>query len=212
MTLQKFARYLLTTSLLTGAATVATAKPAENTAAKKTGNTTLVDSKAGKLSDTDLTVLAHVHQGDMFEVNAGKLAMERASDQGVKSFGKMLVDDHSADAQLILSMVQKHGQTLPDLQPVTEEDRANVQVADDTMARLGGLHGRDFDVEFLRAQIAMHDKTLAKLDLDITKIKDNADLVSMLRGNRPVIVKHKDNAQTLLGALAGNEQQRRTSK
>jgi putative membrane protein len=177
--------------------------------AKNPGETTVTERNLGKLSEAELQVLAHVHQNDMLEVKAGKLALAKASTQGVKSLGKMLVDDHGADARMILSLVQKQGLALPDVKPMSEGDRVDMTVAAETLARLDQLHGKEFDVEFLRAQIAMHDKTLAKLDLQIAQVKDHPDLVSMLRNIRPVIVKHKDHAQTLLGAIGGNEQQRR---
>jgi putative membrane protein len=177
---------------------------------KNTAATTVVDSKLGKLSDAELQVLAHLHRSDMLEVKTGKLAMEKSDDTGVKSFGKMLVDEHGADARMILSLVGKHGQTLPDGKPVSEADAADLQLAQQTMAKLAELRGKEFDREFLRAQVAMHDKTLAKLDQDIATIKDNADLVSMLRNTRPVIVKHRDHAQTLLGHTAGGNEQART--
>jgi putative membrane protein len=121
----------------------------------------------------------------------------------------MLVDEHGADARMILSMVGKRGQVLPDMKPFDEADKADMQLALDAMAKLDELQGRDFDREFLRGQVAMHDKTLAKLDLEITQVKDNPDLVQALRNDRPVIVKHKEQAQLLLGLDAGNERQRK---
>ena len=204
MKLQRFALAAAALAALPPAA----ADPPETQ--NNTAATTVVDSKAGKLSDTALQVLAHVHDTDMLEVKAGKLALEKSGDAGVKSFGKMLVDEHGADARMILSLVGKRGQTLPDRKPVTEADKADLQLAQQTMARLAELGGKAFDREFLRAQVAMHDKTLAKLDREIAMIKDNADLVSMLRNNATVIVKHRDHAQTLLGQRAGGNERART--
>jgi putative membrane protein len=202
MKLQKIALPLLLATPL-----VARAEGPKST--KNPGETTVTERNLGKLSDTELQVLAHVHQNDMLEVKAGKLALAKASTQGVKSLGKMLVDDHGADARMILSLVQKQGLALPDVKPVSEGDRVDMTVAQETLSRLDQLHGKDFDVEFLRAQVAMHDKTLAKLDLQIAQVKAHPALVSMLREIRPVIAKHKDQAQTLLGSMGGNEQQRR---
>jgi len=155
-----------------------------------------------KLSETDLQSLAHLRQNDMLEVKAGNLALKKSSSQAVKSFGKMLVDDHGSDARAIMALVQKDGLTLPNVQPVSEADKVDLQMANDAMAKLQGLTGMDFDLEFLRTQLALHDKALAKLDLDIAKIKDNPDLANMLRGVRPVLVKHAETAKQLLGAHA----------
>lgn len=201
----KLQRFALCSLVIAALPPVATADPPAAT--KNTAATTVVDSKLGKLSDTALQVLAHLHHSDMLEVKAGKLAMANSDDAGVKSFGRMLVDEHGSDARMILSLVGKHGQTLSDVKPVSEADTADLQLAQQTMAKLSELRGKSFDREFLRAQVAMHDKTLAKLDRDIAMIQDNADLVAMLRNDRPVIVKHRDHAQMLLGQHAGGNEQ-----
>lgn len=187
MTLQKFALIAALARPL-----VATAKDAAPTK----------NAVVAKLSPAELQVLADVHQSDMFEVKAGKLALDKGDSPGVLSFGKMLVDEHSADARMILSMVEKLALALPEGTAITRVDVMGV-------ARLDQLHGKQFDIEFLRAQIAGHDKTLARLDLQIAQLKDNADLVTMLKAIRPVVVMHRQKAQTLLASLGGNEQQRR---
>lgn len=209
MTVQTIVRrgMLATVAGVSLVATAGNPKPADPP--KPAADTTVIDSRAPKLGEVDLQVLAHVHHSDMTEVKAGKLAMDRAADKRVKGFGKMLVDDHGSDARMILSMVSKRGQVLPDMKPMDEAEKADLQLTNDTMAKLDELHGKDFDREFLLAQVAMHDKTLAKLDLEITQIKDNPDLVQMLRNNRPVIVKHKQEAQALLGVIGGNEYERK---
>jgi putative membrane protein len=195
MTLTKFARYACVAALLASPL----AASAQN---KPQPTTTTTPSKPGELSDTELQILAHLHHNDEMEVKAGQLAMQKGSTQAVKSFGKMLVDDHGANARTILAFVQKQNKTLPAVQPMNEADKMDMQLAQETMSKLNGLSGPDFDREFLRAQLALHEKTIAKLDLDIAKISNNPDLVQMLRGVRPVLVKHADKARTLLAAQA----------
>jgi putative membrane protein len=162
--------------------------------------TTKISSPAGTLSDAELQILAHVHHSDQMEVKAGKLAMQKGTTQAIKSFGKMLVDDHGANDRQVLAFVQKQRKALPNLQPINEADQADLKMAQQTMDTLNRLEGADFDREFLRAQVAMHDKTLAELDLDIAKIEDNPDLVSMLRSMKPVLHKHAEKARALLAA------------
>jgi putative membrane protein len=166
-------------------------------------------AEPARLSEIDLQVLAHVHHSDVTEVKAGKLAMDRAADKRVQAFGKMLVEEHGADARMIVSMVGKRGQVVPEMRPFDEAEKADLQLEQQSMAKLDELHSTQFDREFLRGQIAMHDKTLAKLDLEIAQIKDNPELVDMLRNERPVIVKHEQHAQQLLGLVGGNDRQRR---
>jgi putative membrane protein len=49
----------------------------------------------------------------MFEVEVGKLAAEKATDPGVKSFAQMLVDDHSAANDKLRQIATGHNVALP---------------------------------------------------------------------------------------------------
>jgi len=194
----KIAKLGMAMALTAAVAQLASAKPSQEPHAGDI-NPKTEPSPLGKLSADEMQVLAHVYHNDETEVEAGKLAMAKATTPAIKSYGKMLIDDHGSDARRILALVDKQGRSLPDLQPISEADRADLQLAKATMAKLRGLDGKAFDLEFLRAQVALHDKAIAKLER-MTTMVDTPDLVSMLRSIKPVLEKHAQEARILLGA------------
>lgn len=187
---KSFLRAALVTGLVCAPLTATADKPATTT--------TRADQQLG---DTELQILAHVHQANQQEVQMGQLAMKQGNSAEVRSYGKMLVDDHGKLDQMLLAYVKKQGKTLPSVQPMNEADQLDMKEAKQGMDALHGLHGADFDREFLRTMIADHDKTIAKLNVDIGKTK-NPEIVQMLRGALPDLEKHLDTAKTLASKSA----------
>jgi putative membrane protein len=153
-------------------------------------------AKTQKLSDSEMHVLAHVHHVDQMEIDAGKLAQKKGSTQAVKSYGKMLVDDHSSNDKDIIAFAKKHGQKIGNEVPTTEAEKAEAKDAKDGMDRLKNMKGTDFDREFLTMMAAGHDKELAKIDTAIGQVIDH-DLATMLKDMKPVLQKHADQAREL---------------
>src|SRR4051812_45237316 len=50
---------------------------------------------------------------DMFEIQAGKLAQDKAANSAHKDFGKMLVDDHTKTSEQMKMMAPRIGAQLP---------------------------------------------------------------------------------------------------
>jgi putative membrane protein len=98
-----------------------------------------------------------VAASDMYEIEAGKLAEEKGSEAAIKSFGKMLVTDHtksSADLKAAAAMAE------PPITPPTA-------LPDDKQAMLDSLKaatGADFDKMFIDQQIDAHSKALDLLN------------------------------------------------
>jgi putative membrane protein len=90
----------------------------------------------------------------MAEVQLGKLATERGADSGVKSYGQMMVKDHSqANAELLKIASQMK------VQPPTELDQKHR----DTANRLSKLTGAEFDREYAAAMVQGHQEVAAML-------------------------------------------------
>ena len=66
-----------------------------------------------KASRADETFIKEAMEGDLAEVNMGKLAQEKAQSEGVKDFGKMLEHDHGEHSQKVQSKAQELGVPRP---------------------------------------------------------------------------------------------------
>ena len=86
---------------------------------------------------------------DMYEVAAGKIALERARSPGVKAFAQKMVDGHTETTARLKATIRNNNVnvTLPD-----RMDARRRGLLDD----LRGAKGDDFDHRYLVQQVAAH--------------------------------------------------------
>ena len=180
--------------------------------ASGTPESTTTRSETGTTSDmTEL--FQRLHHVNMMEVHAGKLAVERATNQKVREFGTKLARDHQAANERLQNLARERGISMgmPGMGPMDHErggGRMGMGMDDEmresmaAMERLRSLRGREFDLEFMQHMVADHEKTLAMLEGYRSTIEDRAiqqevqQLVTTLR-------EHRDSAQTIFAGLPG---------
>lgn len=87
----------------------------------------------------------------MLEVRLGEMAQQKAQSADVKSFGQMMVTDHTAANEKLKTIAQNLNVTVPsDLTPEQQEK------AD----RLNGLSGAEFDREYMKLMVEDHQKAV----------------------------------------------------
>jgi len=125
-------------------------------------------------------------QGNLAEIEMGKLAQQRSKNDGVKSFGRMLVDDHTAAnkrAQAVAQQLNVSSPTRPSL-----KQRA-------TYAAHSILRGATFDRRFVSHMISDHQK-------DIGAYRSQAQTgmqptAGMAKETLPTLEKHLATAKSL---------------
>ena len=105
----------------------------------------LAQDKAGQ------KFLKDAMEGNLAEVKMGELAQKNGGSDGVRSFGEMLQQDHSAANEKAESVAQSMGMT-----PPTEPNRK--QKAD--YDKLSKLSGDKFDREFVNHMVMDHKKDI----------------------------------------------------
>lgn len=190
MKIQGFARWA-TLAALCFAPMVASANDKDTSSTKDTSS-----MKDAKLSDAELQIVAHVHHVNQMEIDMGKLAQKSGSTQGVKSYGQMLVKDHSQNDRDLTAFAKKHDAKIPAEKIDNDADKKEAQDQKDAMMRLKNMKGADFDREFLRLMVDGHDKELAKIDTEVGQV-NNSDLSTMLKDMKPVLQRHADQARDL---------------
>lgn len=149
-----------------------------------------------KLDAKQLETLSMLHQVNMMEIEAGKLA-ERQGTPKVQDYGKMLVKDHQANDKQLATFARQHGLSkIPAYQPRSQAEQQAQQDMKDAMARLRELQGADFDRAFLNQMVLDHQKAIAKVDQAMSAAKDPA-YAELLRTTRPVLQRHEDRAREL---------------
>ncbi|WP_241518475.1 DUF4142 domain-containing protein [Streptomyces sp. CB03238] len=132
---------------------------------------------------TDAGFLRASHQGNLTEIAAGKDAQKNATTDCVKHVGKVLVRDHTKLDADTKALADKLGVDLP-VAPSKEQQDTLAEV----MAKAGT---KAYDKAWLDAQAAAHEKTLARIDNQITNGK-NAQVTVAAKAARPVVAMHLD--------------------
>jgi len=174
-----------------GAAMTLTAVAQQNktsTPEDKNPNGTAMSSKeSAGMTMADKTFVKKAAEGGLAEVELGKLATEKASNDQVKKFGQRMVDDHTkANEQLKDVAAQKHID-LP-TEP-SAKDKA-------TKARLEKLSGEQFDRAYMRDMVMDHKTDVSEFARESQAAKDPA-LKNFARQTLPTLRQHLKEAEKL---------------
>jgi putative membrane protein len=146
-----------------------------------------MNAPAGTLAKADQTFLNDAIEGDLAEINVGKLAQEKGQSQEVKQFGQMLEQDHSQH-------LQKAKQTAPQMgfTPPTEPNAKQKK----TYEQLSKQSGAQFDRQFAQDMVTDHKQTISKFEKEA---KSNGPFADFARQTIPTLQKHLQTAESLTG-------------
>jgi putative membrane protein len=140
---------------------------------------------------TDADIMGVLHQSNLNEINAGNLALSAASDAEVRSFGQMMVTDHTNLDQQGSALAASLG-----IVPVLR-DTTLVRQGHQEMAKLSGKTGTTFDRQYITQQVQDHLQTLAIIDAAL-QVTTNTSLRTMLQNQvRPAVASHLQLAQSI---------------
>lgn len=95
-----------------------------------------------------------VGASDYYEIEAGKLAQEKAQAKGLKDFGKLMVEHHTASTDKLKAAGAKASPAITPNPALNAEQEAN-------LAALRAADGAAFDAAYKTQQVAAHEKALA---------------------------------------------------
>jgi len=125
--------------------------------------------------------------GGMMEVQLGKLAQEKATNQRVKDFAAMMVRDHSKANDELKGLAQSKNIALPD--SVSGDAR-------DHMDKMSKMSGKDFDKHYIDMMVDDHDKDVDKFDKAANNLSD-PDLKTWAGNTLPTLRAHQDSAKAI---------------
>ena len=138
-------------------------------------------AQAQNLAKSDQQMLEQLAQGNMAEIEAGKIALQKSQNAEVKSFAQQMIDDHTKGLQEVQSVAQAKGVTLP-----AEVDAKHKAMA----SKLDGLSGDAFDRTYLsQAGVNEHKKTHALVQKVQRNAKD-ADVKALGSRLEPTVAQH----------------------
>ena len=149
-------------------------------------------AKSGGMSDA--TFVKKAAEGGLAEVELGKLAAEKASNEDVKKFGQKMVDDHGKANDQLKEVAAKDNIELP-TEP-NAKDKAE-------KARLEKLSGEQFDRAYMKAMVKDHTKDVKEFQHESTSAK-NPDVKSFAEQTLPTLQQHLKMAQQIAPKVSGN--------
>jgi putative membrane protein len=151
-------------------------------------------ASATSISQKDRQFITEAASGGMAEVKLGELAKQKASNTGVKDFGRHMVDDHQAADAKLKQVAGKLGVTLPSA--IDAKDQA-------TYDRLAKLNGAEFDRAYMQDMVADHRKDVADFQTESSAAQD-PKLRDFVQKTTPTLQKHLAMAQQVEGSLIGS--------
>ena len=142
---------------------------------------------AARGADTPVTadVLNKLHNWNLTEIEAGKLAQDNGHSKATKDYGKMLVTDRASADQQVVALAKEEKIDLSASAPVV----GSKDVADLTA-------GSTFDRRFARSMVDDHKKEIAELTAARDHTTD-AKLKKLLTDVLPTLQKHETMAEDL---------------
>jgi putative membrane protein len=138
-------------------------------------------------SHSSAAFVANAGMGDLYEVEAGRIAAQRGSSDAVRSFGQMMVEHHTTamhqmQSALMSSEVAREG---GNLRMAAELDNRRQGMLKHLLEAPAG----DFDKVYIDQQRASH-KEAATLHRGYVEHGDNPQLRSVAMGGLPMIERH----------------------
>jgi putative membrane protein len=117
---------------------------------------------------SDAHIMGVLHESNLGEIDAGGLAVQRASDAEVKAFAAMMVADHTTLDATGTALATQLGVT-----PAVPNDVLPDQ-QDREMSQLSLVTGNTFDKNYIAQQVTAHTRTLAIVDASIAEAQQAA--------------------------------------
>jgi putative membrane protein len=141
-----------------------------------------------KLARSDRKFIENAAKSGLFEVQVAKLAESKASDQAVKDFAKMLVDQHTNANNELTQLANNKGVELPAAPGFMKRHSEN---------SLAKRSGADFDKQFVsEVGIKDHQKDIKAFEKASKDVKD-PDLKAFIDKTLPTLREHLAQAQKL---------------
>ena len=149
----------------------------------------------GKSRMSDAAFAREAAIGGLEEVQLGRLAVQRATNEKVREFGQRMIDDHTKAGDELKSIAAKDNITLPgDIGPKQHA----------LMDKLSRMNGAEFDRAYMRDMVRDHEKDIAAFQNEASNGM-NMDLKNWASNTLPTLQEHlrlaKD-AENAVGAVS----------
>jgi putative membrane protein len=169
----------------------------ETVSAAKDAVAGAVGKPSAELTTTTKGFIAGAAMGDMYEIEASKIAVQRARSKDVRDFAQMMIDAHSKTTADLKAALAHSNLTVA--LPTQIDSRYQGLIND-----LKGAKAEDFDGRYLSQQTDAHDEALI-LMRGYDKDGDNPDLKTLALNTVPKVQMHRDMLKMLNDQLTARQ-------
>lgn len=148
-----------------------------------------------KLNDSEIASI--VVAANTVDIDAGKLAAQRSSNPSVQAFARKMESDHASVNKQATDLVTKLGVTPRE----NETSRKLKTDGNNTLERLRGLEGADFDRAYIDNEVAYHQEVIDMVQTRLIPEATNSELKNLLVKVSPTFVEHLNHAKSLQSEL-----------
>jgi predicted outer membrane protein len=141
-------------------------------------------------------ILAFMFGGDSLEIEMGRLAQTKGTDQRVRDYGSMLVNDHTAHLGTLEGIRRDEG-----LEPLPFANNVEASRMRGMLVWLGNTPASpSWDAAFVRFQAAHHQNAIDLVNLNIKNAHDD-DFEKVIDATLQSFANHRDRARTIATEL-----------
>lgn len=155
------------------------------------------EDKTSTSAPTDAQIAMIVVVADTVDVDYGKLAVKKTTNQAVKEFAETMVRDHTAVNDKATALAKKLGVT-PEASDTSKSMKSDGKKE---LAKLKALTGAEFDKAYVNNEVSYHEAVISLLDKTLIPNTRNAELKSLLESGRPIFAAHLEHAKKLQASL-----------
>lgn len=142
----------------------------------------------------DGTFAVKAAQGGIAEVKLGQLALQKASNPDVKSFGQKMIDDHTKANDQLKAAAAKNRMTLPATMNAKDQGLYN---------KLSNLSGAAFDKSYMKAMVKDHENDIKEFQNEANKGM-NPDIKNFASATLPTLQEHLELAKSAEQKVTAN--------
>jgi putative membrane protein len=143
-------------------------------------------------SEGDARFARQAAMGGMMEVELGRIAVQKSSNDKVKEFGQRMIDDHSKGGEELKGIAAKNNFNIPS--QLDERHSAIVK-------GYANMSGTEFDRSYIRDMVKDHQTSISEFQKEANNGL-NADLKSWATTTLPMLQEHRRIAQETDSSLS----------
>jgi putative membrane protein len=162
----------------------------EDTDTSATTDGTMSDTSStamGTLGQADKDFMLEAAKGGMMEVEAGRMAQEKATNKKVKELADMIVRDHTQANQELKSLATSKNVMLPDSLDTDMKEH---------LESMRKMKGKDFDKHYISMMKDDHKDDIDKFEKAANNVSD-ADVKAFAAKTLPVLRTHRDSVESV---------------